>query len=159
LRQELKHWPWKSAAYWLAQPALLHSPGPPSQGRLHPLWVGPCHIYHQPEECTAGQPEGGMISTEGALQIIYLVSKAQIDTTTSSSSSSSSSNNNNNNNSNKMTNQHKPCQNTDVFRDFFFFLVFLRQGFSVYPGCLGTHFVDQRPRETYLFTALPEHAQ
>jgi hypothetical protein len=32
--------PWRGAAYWLAQPAFLQSPGVSAQGRQHPQWVG-----------------------------------------------------------------------------------------------------------------------
>jgi hypothetical protein len=39
-RQELMHRPWRSAAYWLAQPAFLNHPGPLAQGRHHPQWTG-----------------------------------------------------------------------------------------------------------------------
>lgn len=54
------------------------------------------------------------VSTEVlSLQVIYLVSKAQINTNTTINSSS-------NNNNNYST---KPCKNINVFRDFFFFLI------------------------------------
>lgn len=36
-------------------------------------------------------------------------------------------------------------------------LCFLRQGFSVFPGCLGTHFVDQADLElTKILLPLPD---